>query len=145
MAGTRLPEHHCHRCIYAWIPRRTPVRRCPRCHSTLWDQPREFPIRLGRGLGIPELLGPHRDRILAIAKNYGARRVRAFGSVRRREATRRSDIDLLVPPLPNASLLDHARLQAELRELVGRRVDVVEEDCLFWPVRPRVLAEAVDL
>jgi predicted nucleotidyltransferase len=96
-------------------------------------------------LGIPELLGPHRDRILAIAKKYGAKHVRVFGSVRRREATSRSDIDLLVAPLTNASLLDHARLEAELRELVGRRVDVVEEDSIFWPARPRILAEAVAL
>ncbi|MCI4344864.1 MAG: nucleotidyltransferase family protein [Thermoplasmata archaeon] len=94
---------------------------------------------------MPELLGPHRDRIVAIAQKYGAKRIRVFGSVRRREATRRSDIDLLVDDLPDASLLDHARLEAELSELVGRRVDVVEEGSLRWSVRPRVIAEAVEL
>ena len=145
MPDASLPEYHCYRCIYAWTPRRTPVRMCPRCKSRLWDQPPTFHVKLGTGLGIPELLGPNRDRIIAIAKKYGVRRVRVFGSVRRREATRRSDIDLLVDDLPNASLLDHARLEVELRELLGRRVDVVEEDSLLWFVRPRVLAEAVAL
>ena len=145
MPDALLPEYHCHRCIYSWTPRRTPVRMCPRCKSKLWDQPRTFPIRLGTGLGIPEVLGAHRDRIVAIAKRYGARRVRVFGSVRRREATPRSDLDLLVDALPNASLLDHARLEAELSDLVGRRVDVVEEDSLPWSLRPQVLAEAVNV
>ncbi len=145
MAGDTLPEYHCHRCIYTWTPRRVPVRMCPRCKSRLWDVPVIRPVLLGTGLGISEILGPHRDRILALARRYGAKRVRVFGSVRRRDATSGSDVDLLVDALPGASLLDHARLKTELRKVLGRSVDVVEEEGIPWSIRPHVLAEAVTL
>jgi uncharacterized protein len=54
-------------------------------------------------------------------------------------------VDLLVDRLPGASLLDVARLETELSRLLGRSVDVVEEDCLPWSIRPQVLAEATPL
>jgi uncharacterized protein len=73
------------------------------------------------------------------------KRVRVFGSVRRRSANGRSDVDLLVDDLPQASLLDRTRLEIELGKLVGRTVDVVEEGTLPWSIRPQVLAEAVPL
>jgi hypothetical protein len=31
---------------------------CPRCKSTLWDVPKIRPIKLGKGLGIEEILAP---------------------------------------------------------------------------------------
>jgi len=139
------PELHCHRCIYTWTPRRVPARMCPRCKSKLWDKPRVPTVSAGVGAGIEALLGPHRGRVIALARKYGARRVRVFGSVRRGTAGPHSDVDLLVDRLPGASLLDVARLETELSRLLGRSVDVVEEDCLPWSIRPQVLAEATPL
>jgi predicted nucleotidyltransferase len=138
-----LPELHCHRCVYSWTPRKVPVQRCPRCKSRLWNSPRLRPVQLGSGLGISEVLGPYRERILALTRKYGAKRVRVFGSVRRRSAGAASDVDLLVDALPETSLLDHAHLENELRRLLGRPVDVAEEDALPWSMRSQVLAEAV--
>lgn len=145
MSDESLPEFHCYRCVYTWTPRHTPIRRCPRCKSHLWNVPEVRPTHLGNGLGIPEVLGPHRERIIALVESYGAKRVRVFGSVRRREADEKSDVDLLVDRLPRASLLDRAHLETELRKVVGRPVDVVEEDCLPWSLRPQALAEATPL
>lgn len=145
MVAESLPELHCHRCIYTWTPRRFPVRMCPRCKSRLWDAPEVRPISLGVGLGIPEVLGAHRARVIALVRRYGAKRIRVFGSVRRRSADERSDVDLLVDALPAASLLDRARLETELSKLLGRTVDVVEEGSLPWSMRPQVLAEAAPL
>jgi predicted nucleotidyltransferase len=51
----------------------------------------------------------------------------------------------LVSDLRSASLLDVARLETELRRLLGRPVQVVEEGSLPWSMRPQVLAEAVPL
>jgi predicted nucleotidyltransferase len=82
---------------------------------------------------------------LVVLKKYGVKEVRVFGSVRRREASTLSDVDLLVDNLPGASLLDVAHLKNELRRLLGRPVDVVEEETLPWSMRPHVLAEAVPL
>ena len=103
------------------------------------------PIPAGRGLGISEVLGPHRSRVLALVRRYGACRVRVFGSVRRKEANDRSDLDILVDGLPDASLLDQAHLETVLGRLLGRSVDVVEEDSLPWSIRPQVLSEAISL
>lgn len=144
MTVESLPELHCFRCIYSWTPRRLPVRMCPKCKSRLWNVPMVRPIRLGTGLGIPEVLEPHRKRTLAMLRRYGVRRVRVFGSVRRKEATRQSDVDLLVDDLPGASLLDRAHLEVELGKLLGRKVDLVRERSLPWSIRPQVLAEATE-
>jgi len=79
---------------------------------------------------------------LRVAARHGARNVRLFGSVARGEAGEKSDIDLLVEFEPGRSLLDHAGLMVELEELLGRKVDVVSEQSLYWLIRRRILKEA---
>ena len=143
MVGGVLPEFHCYRCIYTWTPRRIPVRRCPRCKSRLWDRPVIRKIVTGDRLGPEEILGRHLSTVRALARKYGAKRVRVFGSVRRRTADPRSDLDLLVDDLPGASVLRVAELEVELRRLLKRPVEVVEEGSLPWSMRPQILAEAV--
>jgi predicted nucleotidyltransferase len=139
----RLPKLRCYRCVYTWTPARSPVRICPRCKSRLWDVPKIRPVRLGRGQGIEEILLPQRAKILAIARRHGAKRLRVFGSVRRREADPQSDVDLLVEWAPAASPLAGLRLEVALASLLARKVSVAEEAELPWSFRPQVLAEAV--
>ena len=43
-----------------------------------------------------EVILPNREKILQIAEQYGARQVRVFGSVARRQDDAGSDIDFLV-------------------------------------------------
>jgi predicted nucleotidyltransferase len=88
------------------------------------------------------LLKSRREEILRVAARHGARNVRLFGSVARGEAGEKSDIDLLVEFEPGRSLLDHAGLMVELEELLGRKVDVVSEQSLYWLIRRRILKEA---
>ena len=102
-------------------------------------------LRLGDGLGRDEILLPHRTEVLRLAKRYGARKLRVFGSVRRREADANSDVDLLVEWRPGTSLLDSAGFRVAIQELLGRKVDTVEEQFLHWAIRPHVLAEAIPL
>jgi uncharacterized protein len=118
---------------------------CPRCKSKLWRVPKIRPIRVGTGLGIQEVLGPKRAEVLVLLKEYGANQVRVFGSVRRQEATDKSDVDLLVDGLPGRSLLDVAHLKNELRRILKHPVDLVEASDLPWAMRPQVEAEAVPL
>jgi predicted nucleotidyltransferase len=96
-------------------------------------------------MGIQELLKAKRTEILHIAERHGARNVRIFGSVVRGEAGRESDIDFLVELEPGRSLFDHAALMVELKELLGREVDVVTERGLRPRIRERVLKDAVPL
>ncbi|HTT25450.1 MAG TPA: nucleotidyltransferase domain-containing protein [Thermoplasmata archaeon] len=68
-----------------------------------------------------------------------------FGSVRRSQATPRSDFDLLADRVPGTSLLERAALITELEGILHRRVDVVPEESLHWLARPQILFEAVAL
>ena len=87
---------------------------------------------------VDELLKDKRDEILKIAAKHGARNVRVFGSVVRGEADEKSDVDFLVDMEPGRSLLDMGGLLMDLRELLGRDVDVVTERGLKPRIRPRV-------
>ncbi len=136
---------HCHRCIYTWRMRYRTPRICPRCKSKYWNRPAIRLVRVGNGLGIGEVLAPHRSEILRLSRRWGAKRVRVFGSVRRGEANARSDVDLLIDWKRGTSLLDVASFRVAVQDLLGRKVDTVEERFLHWAIRPQVLAEAVPL
>src|SRR3990170_9138207 len=89
-----------------------------------------------------QLLTRKRDDVLRIAAEHGARNVRVFGSAARGEATETSDLDFLVEMEPERSLLDLAALRNDLMDLLGREVDVVTEDGLYWLLRRKLLREA---
>lgn len=94
---------------------------------------------------IRELLKLKREEILRISAKHGARNVRIFGSVLRGEAGPESDLDLLVELEPDRSLFDHAALVEDLEALLGRKVDVVTENGVYWLLRRRILKEAKPL
>lgn len=96
-------------------------------------------------MSLHERLLLHRDEVLAIAARHGARNVRVFGSVARREADERSDIDLLVDLEPGRTLFDLGGLVYDLTELLGCSVDVVTEGSLRGRFRERVLQDATAL
>lgn len=85
------------------------------------------------------------DLIRAAAAASGARDVRVFGSVARGEEARDSDVDLLVRLEPGRTLLDLARLEVQLEDLLGVHVDVVTEAGLREPLRSAALREAVSV
>jgi len=87
----------------------------------------------------------NRDAILQIARRYGASDIRIFGSIARGEATDSSDLDLIVRFEPGRSLLDHGGLVMDLRELLGTRVDVIDEEAMRPRFRQHVMKEAVPL
>jgi predicted nucleotidyltransferase len=86
-----------------------------------------------------------RAAILRIAARYGAHDLRIFGSVARGEAGEHSDLDLLVRFDGGRSLLDHGGLVMDLRDLLGIKVDVIDEDAMRPRFREEVLKEAVPL
>ncbi len=92
-----------------------------------------------------EILKEKRERILSIAARHGARNVRIFGSMARGEATESSDVDFLIDLEPDRSLFDLSALLLDFEELLGRKVDVVTEDSIYWLIRRRILKEAVPL
>jgi len=90
-------------------------------------------------------LRTHREAILKLARQHGARNVRIFGSAARGDATTDSDLDVLVEMEEGRSLVDHVALKQDLEDLLGQDVDVVTEASLHPRVCEQVLREAVPL
>lgn len=84
------------------------------------------------------------NRTASFLAKRGAVKVAVFGSRVRKEAGPLSDLDVLVefPESMQMSLLDRGRLQAELSEVLGIDVDLVEEGELRSYVADEVKREA---
>lgn len=96
-------------------------------------------------LGIADIIGTHRDNILRIARQYGADNVRVFGSVARGEARPDSDLDLLADFREGATIFDMVGLWLDLKDLLGREVDISTEKSLKRWIKPNALKDAVPL
>ncbi len=85
----------------------------------------------------------HRDEIRRLVQQSRASNPRVFGSALRGGDTESSDLDILVDPLPGATLFDLGGLQIALQELLGVPVDLLTPGDLPHRARERVLREAV--
>ena len=92
-----------------------------------------------------DTLRTHRNEILKLAHLRRIRGVRVFGSVSRGEATENSDIDFLVDVESTCSLFDLGGFQADLEDLLERKVDVVSERGLRPRFRAQVMQDAIQL
>lgn len=81
-----------------------------------------------------------------LGAQYGARRIRVFGSVARGEERPDSDVDFLVEFDRGYDLFaQRLPFARQLESLLGRPVEVIPEHELNRHIRERVLTEAVDL
>ena len=84
--------------------------------------------------------------IAALCIQYGARRMRVFGSVARGEERPDSDVDFLVDfPRGYDLFAQRLPLAERLAELLKRRVELIPEHELNRHIREQTLKEAVDL
>lgn len=88
-------------------------------------------------------LAANRAALRAIAARHRVQNPRVFGSALREDDTEGSDLDLLVDPTPQTTLMDIAALQLEAEALLGVRVDVLTPKFLPEIFRDRVEHEAV--
>lgn len=89
-----------------------------------------------------EALRAHRDDIRRVVERHRARNVRVFGSVLHGDDTDGSDLDLLVDPTPETTLMDIGAIRHELGQLLRVPVDVLTPKALPDKFRDRVLLEA---
>lgn len=89
-----------------------------------------------------QALEPMRSAVREATGRYRTANPRVFGSVLHGTDEEGSDLDLLVDPLPGATLFDLGGLQDELQTLLGVRVDLLTPEGLPLKFRARVLAEA---
>ena len=87
-----------------------------------------------------------KKRIETLSRQFGARRIRVFGSVAKGQEGPDSDVDFLVD-FPRGYDLFKQRLplQYRLKELLGRNIDLVPEHELSPHLRERVFKEAIEL
>jgi len=99
----------------------------------------------GETIGSLDDLRRQRERIMELARQYRARKIAVFGSLARGEAHAESDIDFLVDFEADYKLRDQIRLTQALGALLGRRVEVVDRQCLREEWRAGIIKEAVSL
>jgi uncharacterized protein len=90
-----------------------------------------------------EALSLHRAQIRAIALRHHVGDVRVFGSALRGDDREGSDLDLLVEPTAETSLMDIGAIRYELKMLLGMEVDVLTPAGLPASFRAQVLKEAL--
>lgn len=92
-----------------------------------------------------DALRSHSAAIRGVVEAHRACNARVFGSVVRGRDTEQSDLDILVDPTPQTTLMDVAAIQVELEKLLGVSVDVLTPKALPEKIRHIVLAEALPI
>jgi len=87
-------------------------------------------------------LSTHREAIRNVALRHRVTNVRVFGSVVHGDDIDGSDLDLLVEPTKETTMLDIAKIQLELSQLLPVAVDVLTPNGLPARFRLQVVAEA---
>ncbi|MDR7121841.1 nucleotidyltransferase family protein [Rheinheimera soli] len=90
-------------------------------------------------------LATHREEILKIIAAHHASNVRVFGSVLQGTDTEQSDLDLLVDPTAEMTMLDIGAVRHKLLKLLNVQVDVLTPNALPEKFRAAVLAKAKPL
>ena len=97
-------------------------------------------------MSLLEEIRNHRDEILSSARQNGIINVRVFGSAVRGDDTPESDIDLLIDVAkPVRDGLGFVSFKQEVEQLMGREVDIVFEEGLFYALKEIVMKEAQSL
>ena len=95
---------------------------------------------------LAQILEPLRALLPDLCARYGVRWLGVFGAYVRGEQGPDSDLDLLVAfderPL---TLFDFVRLENELSDALGLKVDLVEKRALKPHIGKRILAEVVEV
>lgn len=89
-----------------------------------------------------DALKSHRDEIRRVVLQHRALNARVFGSALRGADNEHSDLDLLVDPTNETTLMDIAAIQVDLERLLGIPVDVLTPNALPDQFREQVLKEA---
>lgn len=82
------------------------------------------------------------EQLPALEKQYHVATLEVFGSYVRHEEKTNSDLDILVTFNKAPSLLKFIRLENQLSDLLGIKVDLVLKDSLKTAIGKRILSEA---
>jgi uncharacterized protein len=87
----------------------------------------------------------NRAKLNAIFKEYGVKRAAVFGSYARGEQKKTSDIDFLIELEDGRTLMDMGGLSVDLEELFGKKIDLVEYECIHPKLKSQILSQQVPI
>lgn len=91
------------------------------------------------------MITPFDDKIVNYLHSNGADKVAVFGSYARNEARADSDLDLMVWFKEQKSLLGIIRIERELSELLGVRIDLLTEHSVSPHLIERIRQELKEI
>jgi predicted nucleotidyltransferase len=86
-----------------------------------------------------------KPKIVKILKKHKITRAGIFGSYARGDEKKGSDVDILIQPSKDMSLLDLSGLKIELEEALGKKVDLVIYKYISPYIKKYVLKEEVTI
>ena len=138
-ALARHPYERAGVALYPPARRRGPLKsRCP-CGEITVNEP-----VTGRRLeSLDEVLGRLREHLPSLRRRYGVRELWLFGSYVRNEQSEDSDLDVLIEFSETPGMFKFVRLERELSDLLGIRVDLVTPGALKPNISRRILNQVM--
>ena len=90
-----------------------------------------------------EIIKKIRSKIIRILKKNKIKKAGIFGSYARGEQKKNSDVDILVEPPKNISLLDISGLKIELEDKLNKKVDIVSYNYIHPKLKEKILKSEV--
>lgn len=92
---------------------------------------------------IEQILDKLRQYMPLLRDKYKVKTLQLFGSYRRGQQKKRSDVDLLVEFEEPLSLFEFLALEGQLSELLGKKVDLAMKTTLKPRIGKHILEEAI--
>lgn len=86
-----------------------------------------------------------KPKIIKILKSRGIRKAGIFGSFAKNEQRKNSDIDILIQPSENMSLLGFVEVKLELEDKLGKKIDLISYKGIHPLLRTHILKEEIRL
>lgn len=86
-----------------------------------------------------------KNKVVPILKETGITRAAIFGSIARREQTKKSDVDILVDLPKGMSLFDVIDLEFKLEEAIHRKVDLVDFEAIKPRLKPYIMQDQIQI
>lgn len=86
-----------------------------------------------------------KQKIVKILKKYGIKKAGIFGSYVRGEQKKNSDIDILIEPPKNMSLIGFVHVKHKLEDELGIKIDLVSYKGIHPLLKSQILHEEVKI
>ena len=86
-----------------------------------------------------------KQKIIKILKQNNIKKAGIFGSYARGEQKKNSDIDILIQPTKDMSLLDVSGLKIELTNNLNKKIDIISYKYIHPRLKQRILNEEVKI